>query len=297
MGNSINAVLKTLIYSDIFDYPLKKQEIYKYLIENKRVSEESFDKILSFKNHQIVLKDNYYCLLGRENIIKKRIQREKESKIKLQIAQTIIKRISFLPTILFIGISGALAMGNAEKKDDIDLFIITQKNTLWFTRLFLIFLLKGMGKYRKRGDKNVANKICLNMFLDENNLELPVERQNLYSAHEIVQLLPIFQRQNTYQRFLNSNKWVNKFLSNAINKKVFNSIKSRKYFFSPVFNFIFFFLPLELLSKKIQLHFIEKHKTVETVSDKLLAFHPIDYNKQTILLYANRLKKYGLSIQ
>lgn len=297
MGNSINAILKTLVYSDIFDYPLKKQEIYKYLIENKKVNEESFDKILSLYNHQIVLKDNYYCLLGRENIIKKRIQREKESKIKLQIAQIIIKRISFLPTILFIGISGALAMKNAEKKDDIDLFIIMKKNTLWSTRLFLIILLKIMGKYRKRGDKNVANKICLNMFLNENNLRLPIKRQNLYSAHEIIQLLPIFQRQNTYKIFLNSNKWVYKFLPNAIDKKTAPIIRDKEYFFSVVPNFIFFSLPFELLSKKIQLYFIKKHKTVETVSDKILAFHPIDYNKQTTLFYKNRLKKYGLSFK
>jgi len=297
MGNRANAILKTLIYSDIFDYPLKKQEIYRYLIADEKISEEFLDKILSLDNYRIISKDNYYCLLGRENIIKKRIQREKESRIKLQIAQTIIKRISFLPTILFVGISGALAMENAEKKDDIDLFIITQKNTLWLTRLILIVLLKIMGKYRKRGDKNVANKICLNMFLDQGSLKLPIERQNLYSAHEIVQLLPIFERQNIYQFFLNSNRWVYKFLPNAVNKKATNIIKSQGYFFSSVFNFIFFFIPLELLSKKIQLHFIEKHKTVETVSDRMLAFHPIDYNKQTNLFYENRLKEYGFSFK
>ena len=296
MGNSSNAVLKTLIYSDIFDYPLKIQEIYRYLIESK-INEESLGQILASIDRHIAFKNNYYCLLGRENIIKKRIQREKESKIKLQIAQTIIKRISFLPTILFIGISGALAMENAKKKDDIDLFIITQKNTLWSTRLFLIVLLKVMGKYRKRGDKNVENKICLNMFLDQNNLKLPIERQNLYSAHEIIQLLSVFERKNTYQKFLNSNKWVYKFLPNAINKKVANTDKNERYHISSVFNFVFFFLPFELLGKKIQLHFIEKHKTVETISDKLLAFHPIDYNKQTIFLYENKLQKYGLSFK
>ena len=295
MDNSVNAVLKTLIYSDIFDYPLKKQEIYRYLIESK-INEESLGQILASIDRHIAFKNNYYCLLGRENIIKKRIQREKESKIKLQIAQTIIKRISFLPTTLVIGISGALAMENAEEKDDIDLFIITKKNTLWSTRLFLILLLKIMGKYRKRGDKNVANKICLNMFLDQDGLVLPVERQNLYSAHEITQLLPIFQRQNTYQKFLNSNTWVYKFLPNARKKKA-DTINNLEYSISSIFNFIFFFPPLELISKKIQLYFIEKHKTVETISDKMLAFHPIDYNKQTSLLYEKRLKKYGLSIK
>ncbi|MBI2031384.1 MAG: hypothetical protein HYT08_02100 [Candidatus Levybacteria bacterium] len=290
MGNK-DAIFKTLVYSDIFDYPLKKNEIYEFLIGKKK-SQNSFNKLLYSTDYNAFLKGNYYCLLGRESIIKKRIQREKESESKLKIAQSIIKKISFFPTILLIGISGALAMKNADKNDDIDLFIITKENTLWISRIFLILILKLMGSYREREDSDINNKICLNMFVSKDQMTLNKKRQNLYSAHEIVQMLPVFQRNNTYEQFLKANTWIARFLPNSLKGKRVDVPSKNDSFITFLFVSVLHLLHLEFISKKIQLYFINKHKTIETISDTLLAFHPIDYNKQTILRFEERLKIY-----
>lgn len=286
-----DSILKTLIYSDIFDYPLLKNEIYKFLIGEK-ISQNSLDKLLQSPGCNIFRKDNFYYLLGREKIVRERIQKEKYSESKLKIAEKIIKKISFFPGILFIGISGALAMKNANKDDDIDLFIITRKNTLWITRIFLIFILKLMGVYRKRGDRNVNNKICLNMFVSYDQMKLNKKRQNLYSAHEIIQMLPVFQRNHVYKKYLQANKWVLKFLPNSLEEKRTVIFSQNDSFFSLFFLFMMDLLHLELIAKKIQLYFINRHKTLETISDSFLAFHPIDYNKQTISRFEDRLKEY-----
>ena len=284
------AVLRTLIYSDIFDYPLSQEEIWRFLIGVK-IDRKSFEKELrslaKSESTPLGCRHNFYYLLGREKIVKKRTERERISRQKLKIAKKIAKWLSYIPTTLFVGISGALALKNSHKDDDIDLFVITSKNTLWLTRLMMAILLILTGHYRKRNAKDVCDKICLNMLIDETNLQLPLKQQDLYGAHEIIQLMPIYIKNNMYNRFLQANKWVEKFLPNAI-KRIMNQeagIKNQ--------NKIPLFI-LEWLAKQLQLWFINKHKTIEVVSDNFLAFHPLNYRRKILNLYKEKIKKYGV---
>ncbi len=285
------AVLQTLIYSDIFDYPLSKEEIWKFLI-GKNIDRGFFEKELkSLGSESTPLgcshKNNFYYLLGREKIVEKRIKREKISREKLKIAKKVARWLSYIPTTLFVGVSGALALKNSHKDDDIDLFIITSKNTLWITRLAIVVLLMFTGQYRKRTAKDVCDKICLNMLIDETSLQLPLKQQDLYGAHEVIQLMPIFVKDNVHHRFLQANKWAEKFLPQAV-RRIKNRQKKSLFL---IHNSLFI---LEWLAKQLQLWFINKHKTKEIVSDKFLAFHPFDYRKKILNLYQKRIKKYEI---
>lgn len=275
-----SSVLKALIYSDIFNYPLRKEEIWKFIIG--KISRKSFEGEL--KNLSGVgFKNNFYYLWGRSKIIEKRIERKKESQRKLITAKIIARIFSLVPTVLLIGISGGLAMENAEEKDDIDLFVIVSRGNIWITRLILIFLLILMGRYRRR-EKKESNKVCLNMLIGEEALAFPKSRNDLYTAHEIIQMRPVFERKNTYKRFLSANKWVLKYLPNGIRiekeryEKVNKSSQS----------------VLEVIAKIIQLWYMKKHITSETIQDYFLAFHPYEYKYHVLKEYNKRLRKYSL---
>ena len=289
---SNSAVLKTLIYSDIFDYPLTKEGIWKFLIG--RVDRALFEKdLISFTPSRWERKNGYYFLSGREEVVEKRIKRKKESGKKLDFARKIIKKLSRIPTVLFIGISGGLALENAEEKDDVDLFVITLKNNLWITRLILVFLLIGMGQYRGRGKKE-SQKVCLNMLIDEEALMFEKDRQDLYTAHEIVQLRPMFDRDNTYNKFLSANKWIDRFLPNwraTVGNKTRNYAES---FFSFFLRPVLRLSALEHFAKIMQLLYMKKHRTKETVESHFLAFHPFDYKNFVLKEYNKRLNKYDL---
>lgn len=299
MAGTRQAILETLLYSDIFDYSLTKEEIWKFLI-GKKISRESFEKALKTltedKATPLGRKYQLYYLLGREKIIKKRIGRKKTSQEKIDLAKKIISFFNFLPTVQLVGISGALSLRNCDKDDDIDLFVIAKKNNLWLTRFIMIVFLKIIGRYRSYSIRDFSDKICLNMLIDEKALSFPKKRQNLYTAHEIVQILPILNKNNTYGKFLSANAWIKKFLPNSLDiKKLSNRVIEKKkptYQFTQLLNY-----PLTLLewiAKKIQLTSINKHKSTETISDNFLAFHPFDYKEKVLEEYKRRLKKYEI---
>jgi hypothetical protein len=198
-------------------------------------------------------------------------------------ARVIANILSKIPTIQYIGISGSLSMNNSVENDDIDLFFITRRNTLWMSRLLVNFFLSLTHQKRKRNEKDAKNKICPNMFMDEEELTLDKKRQNLYTAHEIVQLKTVFDRNEFSNLLLSKNRWIQNFLPNIKiptfkNKRLNKSNSALK-----LVNLLFF---------SIQNLYIKKHKTRETVEAKLAMFHPLNREKVIKDLYKLKSKTY-----
>lgn len=289
------AVLKTLVYSDVFDYPLTFDELWKFLIGEK-ISKEQLKRELRRLSSKVTQKDGFYCFAKRENIIKKREKREVISKKKTKIVEKTVRFLRSIPSIQLIGVSGALAMKNARENDDIDLFIVARRNRLWTTRLLLLLFLELLGLRRKRKERTAADKVCLNMLVDESSLCLPKDKQDLYSAHEVVQMLPVFEREETYARFIQVNLWVKKFLPNSVRRGITrNTTRNHaESYFSVVLRFILRFSALEFFAKILQLWHMKKHQTTEIISDTMLAFHPFDYRRKILKDYNQRLRKYKI---
>lgn len=271
------SVIDTLSYFDFFDYPLTSQEIWQF---TKTKTKKEFYAFL--KKTDIDSFKSFYFLDNRKEIVNKRIEKEKISNKKLNKAKKIIKKLSLIPTVDFIGISGSLAMKNSSLDDDIDIFVICQNNLVWFTRLILVIYLMFLKVYRKKHEKDPKDKICLNLIIGEKNTAFLKKRQNLYIAHEIVQLIPIFQRENAYLDFINKNRWILIFLPNCLHriesyKIPFNKEKGLINYFQIK---IFHILGIEKIAKILQWNYMKKDVTLETVEDNFLAFHPINFEKK-----------------
>lgn len=213
------AILQTLSYADVFDYPLSASEVWRFLISQnaKRKTQNEIKKELttnSFLVSRITYHDGFYSLKGREEIFAIRKKREKWSQEKQKLAEKVAEILRKIPWIKMIGITGALAMENSDKEDDIDLLIATRRNRLWLTRLLTVFLVELVARRRRPRDRDVRDKICLNMFLDENHLAVPKNEQDLFSSHEVCQMRPLWDKDETYQKFLRENQWSRKFLPN-----------------------------------------------------------------------------------
>lgn len=286
-------ILKTLLYSDIFHYPLTIDELWRFT--GGKMDKDTYMQALNNLKPLITREGSYYYLTGRHGMVRKREERTKESEKKIHAIKKSISLLSLIPTVVFIGVSGSVAMRNCKKEDDIDLFIIARKNTVWLSRLCILFLLQLTGKRRKRHDTTGMNQLCVNMLMSEHALTLSVSRHSLYTAHEVVRMMPVFERDDIYRRFLSANSWVKQYMPNSIGiKKLRNKeIEERKpqllnYFITPLLSFF------EPLAKWLQLWYMRGHRTTEEISDTLLAFHPKDLRPRVVQALEKRLEKYHL---
>lgn len=285
MVNSEFAVLKALIYSDLFSHPLTFSEVWRYtdgIKITKSECQEALQKLFPLVDE----KSGYYFLREREHVVTNRKDGEPHAKEKMQLARAIAKLLGKIPTVYYIGLSGRVASGSASKEDDIDFFIITRKNTLFITRLLILSFLQLLGRRRQRTERIGKDKVCVNMLLDETVLTFPTKQRNLYIAREIAQMVPLFERNNTYQFFLSTNKWVKAFLPQSHAKTCPHSSA-----ISPRVERVLLFF--EYFAKQFQLRSITAHKTKEVVTDHLLAFHPRDYQRKTLRSYKQRVQEYA----
>jgi predicted nucleotidyltransferase len=206
------AILKTLSYADVFDYPLTLPELHQFLIGPK-ASINDLEKALT-ETKEVTQGGQFFFLKKRPKIVQIRQKKFGWSQKKLKIARKVAKYLKLIPFIKMVAVTGNLAMNNAEEKDDIDLLIVTSQNRLWLTRLLTVFLVELVSNRRRPKDQEVEDKICLNMFLAENYLSLPKKEQDLFSAHEVFQAKLLWEKERTYQKFLKANQWAQKYLPN-----------------------------------------------------------------------------------
>lgn len=288
MGSKQETIFRTLLYSDLFNCPLHEDELFYYLNTQERILQKDIGKIARQTPGVYEWKGWYSLKKSHQGIIHRQ-ERMRISQTKIALARRIIRWIAWIPSLQFIGISGSVAAGNAEADDDIDFFVITQKGSLYTTRLLLLLFLHILGKRRKPHDQEVTNKICLNMLIDEASLAIPESKRNIYTAREIGQLMPLFERHGTYQRFLKINSWAKSFLPHIGRKGDWLSPKGkasqRKFFFTLV----------EPLTRLIELRYMKTHQTVEEISIHSLAFHPKNAAERILSQYETRLNHSGIN--
>lgn len=125
-------------------------------------------------------------------------------------AQKALSWIDIFPFVRYMGISGSLSMKNTSSSGDIDLFVITSKNTVWITR-FVLLLYK---KIFSLLNPEIGQKFCFNLFFSEKGLQIPPKKHTEYSGHELLQLKHIVSKNQTYELLLTQNSWIKQIFPN-----------------------------------------------------------------------------------
>src|SRR3990172_84173 len=112
----------SVVYHDLFDYPLNFADIIKWRV-GKGVAGAVSTKSIKSKN-------GYFFLEEREGLIYKRILRKRTSERKVQIARKASEVLRLIPTVKMVALTGSLAMNNSTEDGDIDLLIATRRGTL-----------------------------------------------------------------------------------------------------------------------------------------------------------------------
>src|SRR5688572_4572411 len=195
------AVLQTLTYSDIFDYPLTAPEVHKYLTGIKA----SFEEVKqALEDGHIKRTGSYFTLSGREAIISIRLDREARAQKLMPLALRYGRILGGLPYIRMVALTGSLAVMNISEPADFDYMLVAARGRVWTARAFALTL--------NRLARRHGYTICPNLIVSENALEWRLH--DLYSARELCQMIPIMGLA-VYNRLMKANRWVGTFLPNA----------------------------------------------------------------------------------
>ena len=269
------SVISVLAYFDFFQYPITTDELYRFFPYKTSIQEVKKTTNSMAKNRKIesikYQGEEYYTILGHGINLRKRISRKSITTRKINKISTFVKLISFFSQIKLLGISGSCAMDNAQEKDDVDFFIITEKDRLWTARFMSLIIAQIIGKRRRKGQTKIRDRVCLNLFFDESGMSIPKYKRNIYTAHEVVQMKPLLVRDGVYEKFLSKNKWIIYYFPNIKIKSPANntSIKANPSF-------------LERFLKALQIFIMKKSITSEIITDTQLWFFPVDFQTRIL---------------
>ena len=239
---------------------------------------------------------------GREKIISDRKQRYILSYKKYNLAIKFIKKLLYFPCFKSIMICNTLALENSSEKSDIDLFIIAKHNRIWTARFIAVIISKILNLRPRKN--NQKNKICLSFYIDENNLDIESlsKDHNIYFIYWISQLVPIYDEDNLYNKFIEKNNWIKKYIKNIFNfntgykRKIF--LKKKNIIIRKIFNY-FMTDNLEKILNKIQIRKLNiEIKNKLNINDDVcigngvIKLHTNDRREKYKNEFENRIKKY-----
>lgn len=198
------SILETFIYADMFNYPLTADEVLRYV--TVPATPEEVQRVLDAGTAQgwLVRGNGYFALPGRDDLIPLRERREAVARQKWARARRYTCWLATLPFVRLVAITGTLAVNNAEARDDIDIFVVTEPDRLWLCRALVIAVVR---LARLGGDE-----ICPNYFVSER--QLVFDDRTYFSAREVAQMVPLYGLE-TYCRVRARNAWVEEFLPQA----------------------------------------------------------------------------------
>jgi hypothetical protein len=201
------AILHTLAYADLFDYPLTTEELHRYLIAY-RTSLSAVKAYLDLGRGRppwVARVSSFWCLAGREALADLRQERQVYAQSLYREVERYTPLIAALPFVRSVALTGSLTMHNVTgPDDDIDLLIVAAPGRVWLARGLVILIVHLAQRF--------GVELCPNYVLAEHRLQLG--EPSLYIAHELAQLMPLYGF-GAYQRLMQGNAWVAEYLPNA----------------------------------------------------------------------------------
>ncbi len=140
----------------------------------------------------------------------------------MKIALRAAKKIRSAPFLRAIFVCNTVGSEQSAENSDIDFLIITHPKRIWIVRMLTNLILR-LWRLRTYG-KKIKNRICLSFYLDAHHLSLSnyrIAEDDIHFAYWIQQMIPIYDPENMYSKFLQANSWSRKYLPNIDPDPVF----------------------------------------------------------------------------
>jgi predicted nucleotidyltransferase len=289
-------ILRTMLYFDIFDYPLSSTEVFRFLGTNSLTEEKVVASLEELATRKIVHKfDEFYSVQPAEGNISRRVKGNAEAIRYLTIARRKAQLISKFPFVRAVLASGSLAKGYMDHNSDIDFFIVTAPGRLWIARTLLVL-------YKRIFLLNSHKYFCVNYFVDEDHLE--IEDKNLFTATELATVIPLYGGK-IYSQLLRKNSWIRERFPNFTERPTMNvpdtSTRGLKKILEAIINFIFVnqieaYCQAVTMNRWRRLYEKKYSKADFDIAFKSKGYasknHPQHFQRKVMELYAEKLKSF-----
>lgn len=193
-------------YRHIFNCPTHKSDLAKWM--NLSQDDTSFQEaILSLlESGNLECNEEYLWVAGHDHLLDALKEKATLTESRMKLAQRFASRISWIPMLRYIGVSGSIAAGNPtpdkngyhKGEVDLDMYVVTSKNTLWILLIFERFY------WNFKHLLGQSNLFCFNYATEDSFLE--ITNKCFYTATELVNMKTVLNK-NTYQKILHDNEW------------------------------------------------------------------------------------------
>lgn len=290
-------VLLTLLYFDIFNYPLKKSEIFEFLPQAGISNNDLEDCLGELLSENLIFRNGDFYSVQNENLIFiRRINGNLFAEKMRPVALSKAKVIAAFPFVRGVMASGSFSKGYMDEHADLDFFVVCAPGKLWIARTLLVI-------FKRIFYFNSHKYFCVNYFIASDNLR--IEERNIFTATELATLIPLYNEM-IYGSLMDENSWVLEYFPNLHRMKSSGAFPSPDSFLKPVLEWV-----LEPVSSLLDTLFMKvtlmrwKRIYANKYQDKdfAIAFktrkgvsknHPNNYQSRILELFNDRIKNFGI---
>ncbi len=295
-------IYNALKFYDMFDYPLTLIEVYKFLqnyegkLEGQSFELSEIDETIS-QMPEVKSINGFYML--REELYEARFARHNTAHKRWKKALKLIGWISDVPFLKLVAMCNMFPIDTPKPESDIDIVIVAKHGRIWFVRLIVTLLIAMTGQWRH---KKIAGKLCLSFFMSDEHLDMQklYKEKNIWLDNDpylynwLAVATPIYDRDDTAQKFFTANAWVKKYIPQSFTydpvdlRRVKRSLIARGWQ-----NFWEFVLAgkfgdfVEKAVRKLQSEYMKARGDQEWLrnpnvvrSDEVLKFHEVDRREE-----------------
>jgi len=195
-GEVDRAILRTVLYTSLFQSPLTVAELHRALMDvGVDRLEIRWRLRQGFLRSRLEFDGEHVYPRGREAWLDLRRERKQRTDALLDAHRRLLDLVAGFPFVRLLALSGGCAHENATDSD-VDVFLVVRRGRVWAVCLALMLLSKALGRRRT---------LCVNYLVDEDALALP--ERDLFTAAKIVGLRPLAGGA-TFVQFVEANAWV-----------------------------------------------------------------------------------------
>lgn len=291
-------VLQTLLYYDIWRYPLTMRELLAFF-PVRMDSVDDFSRQLGRlkAEGEIGEERSFYFLPGDAGAVERRLARARHARRMWSMARLSMHVIKRFPFVRGVFVSGDLSKNATHGKSDVDFLIITEPGRLWIARALLVL-------FKKVCLFNSRKFFCLNSFAASDHLE--IEERNIYQATEIGHLKPLFNS-GLFRRYVDANMWIRMYFPNfQISDLPLPRVSERRSFLQKILELLFILIPADRLdssllrtmrrvwAKRYPQFDEETRDRIFRCSKSESRAYVGNYQEKILTLYAARLRQHGI---